>query len=96
MRTARKAIGNFYHPYDLQTGNARTPEELQKILSEQFTILEQEAVEARLKESAKKNTKGEKIASGLVTTQTFFLKRLKSVLSYYLFLFRKRIYCIST
>ncbi len=66
---AIKGIGNAYHPYDLETGTPRSPEEVSLLIEGHFSTIEQVASEASLPERCiKKIKKAKRMVAKMVAT----------------------------
>jgi len=73
IQEAKKGIGAVYHPYDLNTGTARSTEQVQQDLVQHFDTIEQNASAANLRESSlEKIKKAKRVCSGLVATMAFY------------------------
>ena len=73
IQEAKKGIGAVYDPYDLDTGAARSTEQVQQGLLQNFDMIEQNASAANLRETAlDKIKKAKRACSGLVATITFY------------------------
>jgi hypothetical protein len=72
-QSAIKAISSDYHPFDLETGLARSAEDISELLEKQFTKIKLIAREAKLPERCWKFIeKGHKVVLQLVATIAFF------------------------
>jgi hypothetical protein len=70
---ARRAITEHYHPFDLETGAKRKPENLKKELSEAYDELELVAEQAKCTDNQKKKLKKSKgMVDSLAGTLSFF------------------------
>ncbi len=82
QREAKQAIGKIkqsYHPYDLQTGQAREAKIVKKSIEEQFNKLEQIAEEAELSNSSiKRIEKAKRVLAQMVATITFFFLTIRA------------------
>ncbi len=73
MKDARKKISTCYHPIDLETGQPRTPEQLEQSLNEAFDIIEDVTESSELSEnSIKRVEKARKMVDSMVSTLRFF------------------------
>lgn len=80
-RDARRAITTCYHPYDISTGDIRSPEQLRKELEESHKILE--AVSERINSTdgqKKKLGKAKSAIESMVQTLAFFFRCLLQVM----------------
>ena len=72
---AVRGISSAYHPFDLQTGLKRSPEEVESLLEDHFSQVEQVAQETELSEASHKRIhKAHKLVSQMVATITFFFQ----------------------
>ena len=72
---AIRAISTAYHPFDLQTGRQRSPQEVESLLENQFSQIQQVTQEARLSEvSHKRIEKAHKLVPQMCATITFFFQ----------------------
>lgn len=72
-QSAIKAIGSAYHPFDLETGIARSAQDIACLLEKYFSQIRQIAQEAELPDRCKKFIeKGQKVVLQLVATIAFF------------------------
>jgi Family of unknown function (DUF6399) len=72
-QTARRAITEKYHPFDLETGAARKEDQLSKELSEAYDQLESIAKQAQCTDNQKKKLKKSRdMVGSLVQTLAFF------------------------
>ena len=70
---ARRGIGHDYHPYDLKSGRARDPDQLENSLNKRFDLIEKTVKDNDLRESAvQKVEKARRVIPGLVKTLTFY------------------------
>ena len=70
---AVRGLGDDYHPFDTQTGQAVSAEQLQQRLAQRFTTLEQVAAEAQLSEPCReKIAKAQRVLPRLVATLVWF------------------------
>lgn len=73
IQDAKKGIGAAYHPYDLNTGAARSTEQVQQALQQHFETIEQQALAANLRQTAlEKIKKAKRVCAGLVRTMAFY------------------------
>jgi hypothetical protein len=76
---AIQGIGTAYHPYDLETGAARSSEEVSMSLNEHFTEIETVAEEAQLSENAlQRIAKAKRVVVKMVATIAFFWHTVKA------------------
>lgn len=74
-----KRISHEYHPYNLETGQSRSPEELHTSLKEIFAQLTQLAKTAQLSDSAHRRIlKASRLIGKMVATQNFYFKSVKA------------------
>ncbi len=74
-----QGIRQAYHPYDLQTGAARSAEVVSASLTEQFSALEALTTEANLSERCfKRIQKAERVVGDMVATIAFFWLTLRA------------------
>lgn len=74
---AVKAISTTYHPFDLQSGLKRSPEQVASLLEEHFLAVQQVAKEAELSEvSHKRIQKAHKLLPQMCATITFFFQMI--------------------
>jgi prefoldin subunit 5 len=79
VRQAMQGLSLSYHPYDLETGAERNPEQVSISLAQHFAQLEAVASEAQLSENAlKKIAKAKKVMAAMVTTIAFFWLTLRA------------------
>jgi hypothetical protein len=72
-------ISQEYHPYNLETGQPRSPEELHTSLNEIFNQLKELAKTAELSDSAMKRIlKASRLTGKMIATQTFYFKTVKA------------------
>ncbi len=70
---AIKGIGEVYHPYDLETGVQRSPEDLSSAIEDHFSTIEQVASESSLPERCiKKIKKAKRVVPKMIATLSFF------------------------
>jgi len=70
---AVRGLGDDYHPFDTQTGQAVSAEQLQQRLAQRFTTLEHLAAEAQLSEPCRdKIAKAKRVLPRLVATLVWF------------------------
>jgi hypothetical protein len=82
VRQAIQGISSAYHPYDWQTGTARSAEEVSTALKKHFTEIEAVAQEAQLSENAlKRIAKAKKVVVAMVATIAFFWHTVKAKLT---------------
>ena len=80
--SSKKAIGQYYHPYDLKTGGVVTPEALETSLEQCFNDIEEKATSAKLRDSAiKKIAKAKEVAPQLVETLAFYWSLIQVMLN---------------
>lgn len=73
VTAARKEISACYHPIDLDTGESRTPEQLEQSLNNAFTTIEAVAESAELRESSINGIeKARRMIGSMVSTLRFF------------------------
>lgn len=73
IKKAKGDIAESYHPYDLNTGAARSAEQIQQELLRYFDTIEKQANDAQLKQVAlDRIKKARRVCSGLVATIVFF------------------------
>jgi hypothetical protein len=73
VQAAVAGISTAYHPYDLETGAARSAEQLADTLAQHWSEIEAAATEARLPERCvKKIQKAKRVVVELVATLAFF------------------------
>lgn len=73
IQESKKALGQTYHPYDLETGQAQTVEEISAKLEANFLIIQSAAENADLSDnSLNLLKKAHRVFSGLISTITFF------------------------
>lgn len=73
VRQARKAIGTGYHPYNVETGESRTPDELKATLDKAYDELEQVADQVDCSDKQKKRlAKSRAMIPPMVATLLFF------------------------
>jgi hypothetical protein len=79
VQQAIQGIGTAYHPYDLETGTARSAEKVSTSLKEHFTEIEVVAEEAQLSENAlKRIAKAKRVVVKMVATIAFFWHMVKA------------------
>lgn len=79
VQQAIQGIGSAYHPYDLETGAARSSEEVSTSLDGHFSEIETVAEEAQLSENAlKRIAKAKRVVVKMVATIAFFWHTLKA------------------
>jgi hypothetical protein len=73
VRQARQGIGSAYHPYDLESGAARSAEQVSVSLEQYFAAIETVATAAELSESCfKRIAKAKRVVGAMVATMAFF------------------------
>jgi len=78
-REALAGINQAYHPYDLESGAARSPEEVSSSLAHLFSTLEQIAHQANLSERClQKIHKAQRVVTQMVATIAFFFLTLRT------------------
>ena len=78
-RETLAGISQAYHPYDLESGAARSPEEVSSSLADLFSILEQIASQANLSERGlQKIHKAQRVVTHMVATIAFFFLTLRT------------------
>lgn len=78
-KEAIRAIGKDYHPYDLETGAARSAEEMSSDLEQRFAEIEKIASEAHLPERCtKKIKKAKRVVVNMVATIAFFFLTVRA------------------
>ncbi|MFZ4405679.1 MAG: DUF6399 domain-containing protein, partial [Pseudobdellovibrionaceae bacterium] len=79
-KEAKKALGNAYHPYNLNTGVPRSADEINSDLESKFAIIQSAAVNAYLSEnSIKRLDKAHRVFKGMIDTITFFWTMVKQM-----------------
>jgi hypothetical protein len=79
LQQAIQGISATYHPYDLETGAARSAEQVSASLEKHFVVIGVVAGEAQLSENAfKRIAKAKKVVAAMVATMTFFWLTLKA------------------
>jgi hypothetical protein len=72
-RQAMRGISSAYHPYDLESGAARSAEQVSASLEQHFEAIETVATAAELSESCfKRIAKAKRVVSAMVATIAFF------------------------
>lgn len=72
-RQAMQGIGSAYHPYDLESGAARSAEQVSVSLEQHFEAIETVATAAELSESCfKRIAKAKRVVGAMVATIAFF------------------------
>jgi hypothetical protein len=80
-QTARRAITSCYHPYDLSTGEMRSPEKLKQELEGAHAILEEVSKRVGCTEGQKKNlSKAKGAIESMVQTLAFFFRHLLQII----------------
>jgi len=78
-RETLAGINQAYHPYDLESGAARSPEEVSSSLAALFSTLEQIAHQANLSERClQKIHKAKRVVTHMVATIAFFFLTLRT------------------
>ena len=73
VRNANRALSAAYHPYDLETGQPQTSENVSALLEEQFSEIEIVTLEANLSErSIERIRKAKRVVVQMVATIAFF------------------------
>jgi hypothetical protein len=73
VRKANKALGDSYHPFDMETGKERTPESLRIELYQTFDLMQGAVKEAGLSDnSLKRIEKARRTINAMVATLQFF------------------------
>jgi len=73
IQEANKGIGDDYHPFDLENGLPKTPDNLKAELDARFDTIQINAIDAELSENShKKLKKARKVTSSMVATLSFF------------------------
>jgi hypothetical protein len=73
VKEAIEGISAAYHPYDLETGAQRSPEEVSSLLEEHFSVIEKVACEAALPDRCTKRiTKAKRVVPKMIATIAFF------------------------
>ena len=73
VREANKALSEVYHPFDIETGEIRTPTRLRRELDNNFDVIETTVEEANLSEnSTKRVEKARRMIDLMVDTLQFF------------------------
>ncbi|MDM8538768.1 DUF6399 domain-containing protein [Desulfobacterales bacterium HSG17] len=73
VKQAVKGISNSYHPFDLETGAPRSPEQVSSLIENHFAIIEQAASEASLPERCnKKIQKAKRVLVKMTASVAFF------------------------
>jgi hypothetical protein len=79
VREANKALSEVYHPFDIETGQKRTPEQLRRELDNNFNIIETTFEEADLSENSMKRVeKARRMIDSMVDTLEFFWVMVRS------------------
>jgi len=77
-REAIRGIAEDYHPYDLESGEAKSAEEMASLLDKRFSEIERIAAAANLPESSmKKIEKAKRLVGSMVATIAFFCIMVK-------------------
>lgn len=73
VQGANRGIGQDYHPFDLETGEKKTPEKLETQLNDHFSTIDKQAEQAGLSDnSLKRIQKAWRMVDSLVHTLRFF------------------------
>jgi len=73
VREANKALGEIYHPFDMETGRKRAPTQLRRELNKKFDLIETTLEDAQLSaNSLKRVEKARRMTAPLVDTLRFF------------------------
>jgi len=73
VQEANRGIGQDYHPFDLETGEKKTPEKLATQLKDHFSTIDKQTEQAGLSEnSLKRVQKARRVVDSLVHTLRFF------------------------
>lgn len=76
-KEAMRAIAEAYHPFQLHDARSRSPQQLERELSEQFRRIEQVAAEAALSQASHERiAKARRLIPSMVATLSFFFLRL--------------------
>jgi len=76
---AIKGIGEAYHPYDLQTGEPVSPEDVSLLIESHFSTIEQVAADSSLPErSIKKIKKAKRMVLKMIATISFFFLAVRA------------------
>jgi len=79
LREANKGLGESYHPFELTTGQKRTPAQLRAELTQTFDTIESELEQADLSEnSLKRVEKARRMTDAMVATLRFFWAMVRS------------------
>jgi len=79
---AKRALGEIYHPFNLKTGEAQTPEQVSLKLEEQFSIIKSVAMAAKLSENSfDRLEKAHRVFKGMVATLAFFWTTVKTYIA---------------
>lgn len=80
-KEAKKALGDAYHPYDLNTGKPQSVEEVGAALEKQFAIIQSAADNTDLSENCiKRLDKAHRVFDGMIKTIAFFWTMVKQML----------------
>jgi hypothetical protein len=80
IKEAKKALGDAYHPYDLQTASSQSCEEINEALEKQFSIIQSAADNAELSDnSLKRLDKAHRVFNGMINTIAFFWRMVKQM-----------------
>ncbi len=78
-KKAKKALGDAYHPYDLETGKPQTAKKVGAKLEKQFLIIQHAAEEAGLSENSHKRLeKAHRVFKSMIATIAFFWMMIKA------------------
>jgi hypothetical protein len=76
---AKKALGDAYHPYNLETGKSQTAKNVGAKLEKQFLIIQRATEEAGLSENSHKRLeKAHRVFKGMVATIALFWMMIKA------------------
>lgn len=79
LREANKALSDSYHPFELETGQKRTPSKLCAELKQNFDAIEAELEQAELSENCLKRVeKARRVTDAMVGTLRFFWAMVRS------------------
>jgi len=72
---SNQELSKIYHPYDLESGKPKTPEQVERALQSQFEIIENQAKEAGLADRAFESiNKAKKQITKMIATIAFFFQ----------------------
>lgn len=78
-QNAIRGLGEVYHPYDLETGAARSAEDISAALEQHFAEIEAVAVDACLSEGCvQRIEKAKRVTGEMVATGAFFLHMVRA------------------